>query len=199
MIKILSQYLPASTVNIIYSWIQNYKVHFIITPKRNSKKGDYTPLCKTSAYKHRISVNGSLNKWAFLITTIHEFAHLINWEKYGSSVMPHGKEWKQEYKKLMQMFFVNNIFPLDIYKALVKYMVNPKASTSSDLDLMRSLYKYNLDRAACLIDDLPIQSLFMYQGRKFKKIEQMQKKYRCMDVNKKDYYLFHPTAEVEVL
>lgn len=199
MIKILSQYLPASTVNTIYSWIQNYKVHFIITPKRNSKKGDYTPLCKTAAYKHRISVNGSLNKWAFLITTIHEFAHLINWEKRGASVMPHGKEWKQEYKSLMNTFFTNNIFPLDIHKALANYMVNPKASTGSDLDLMKSLYKYNADTAACLIDDLPSQALFMYQGRRFKKIEQMQKKYRCMDVSKKDYYLFHPTAEVEAI
>lgn len=199
MIQILAQYLPQSATNIIYSWIKSYKVHFVITPKRNSKKGDYMPLVKLSAYKHRISINGSLNKWAFLITTIHEFALLVNWEKRAWSVRPHGREWKQEYKVLMQLFFNNNIFPTDIYEALSKYMVNPKASTSSDLDLMKALYKYNTDKAACLIDDLPIKSLFVYQGRKFKKVQKCAKNYRCLDVGQQEYYLFHPSAEVEAI
>ncbi len=32
---------------------------------------------------HRISVNGNLNKYSFLITLLHELAHLFTYERFG--------------------------------------------------------------------------------------------------------------------
>jgi SprT protein len=47
-------------------------------PARSSKLGDYRP--PQRGLPHRISVNHNLNQHEFLITLIHEMAHLLCWE-----------------------------------------------------------------------------------------------------------------------
>ena len=49
----------------------------------------------------KITVNGDLNPYSFLITTIHEFAHLVTFEEYQGRVKPHGKEWQLTYSKML--------------------------------------------------------------------------------------------------
>ena len=44
---------------------------------------------------HRISVNGNLNKYSFLITLIHELAHLLTFTQYKNRVDPHGRNGRE--------------------------------------------------------------------------------------------------------
>ena len=97
--KSLKRYLPASTENLIARWIVRNEVHFKVTQPRNSKFGDYRHPYRGEG--HMITINGNLNPWAFLITTIHEFAHLLAWIKFRDKISPHGKEWKEQYKILL--------------------------------------------------------------------------------------------------
>ncbi len=192
---ILSKYIPENAVEIIYSWIMQYKFHLQISRSRTTKLGDYRPPVRM--HTHKISINYNLNKYAFLITLVHEIAHLIVWEKYKKSVKPHGKEWKTEFKYLMINFFDDKIFPKDISNALSVYLENAFASSVSDLDLTRILNNYDNKSDFILLEELPQNTVFkIHNGRIFKKQGKLRKRYRCLCLENKKEYLFNPLAQV---
>ena len=98
----LQQYLPAGTAGPVTAYLRQYKVHLAVARERKSILGDYRH--RTHQANHRISVNGNLNSFAFLITLLHELAHLLTFEQYGNRVQAHGKEWKIIYGQLLQQF-----------------------------------------------------------------------------------------------
>ena len=114
---------------------------------------------------HRISINGNLNKYAFLITLLHELAHLFTFELYGNKVYAHGKEWKNEYSKILARFLLKKIFPPDIEKTLLLSIQNPAASSCGDEKLLRVLHRYDTNReGVLLVESLPMNSLFKIKG-----------------------------------
>ena len=56
-------------------------------------------------------MNGTLNNYSFLITLIHELAHLLTFTQYKNRVEPHGREWKRIYGTMMKDFLTPDIFP----------------------------------------------------------------------------------------
>ena len=84
----LSPYLPAGTEGYVAQFILTYHIEFKIAKKRKTKLGDYRQPYRGSS--HRISVNGDLNPYSFLITTLHEIAHLLTFVRFGNRVQPHG-------------------------------------------------------------------------------------------------------------
>ena len=46
----------------------------------------------------------NLNPYRFLMTLVHEVAHLVAFQKYGRAIKPHGKEWKFTFQTLMLPF-----------------------------------------------------------------------------------------------
>ncbi len=192
---LLSKYLPVESIALIADWITDYNVHLKISRSRTTKLGDYH--YPTEKYGHRISINHDLNKYAFLITLVHEIAHLINWEKYKNKVKPHGEEWKNEYQSLMKNFTGSNIFPPDILGAIYNHMANPFASSCTDIGLMRILRKYDGIKTSSHLEDIPQTAVFKTKnGRTFYKGEKLRKRYKCKDLNNHRIYLFSPLAEV---
>jgi len=110
----LQKYLPADTSPAVTEFLHSYKVHLTITRHRQSILGDYRH--RTMAHNHRISVNGSLNPFAFLITLLHELAHLLTFEQYGNKVYAHGTEWKKVYGGLLHQFVQHKVFLLILKK-----------------------------------------------------------------------------------
>ncbi len=195
----LSKYMPASAAPIISRWINDSGCLFRISRSRTSKFGDYRP--PYGSQGHRISVNHNLNPYAFLITTVHEFAHLKTWNAYKNKVKPHGPEWKSSFRELMRPFIQSGLFPEDIQQAIVRYLDNPAASSCTDLQLYRSLKKYDTtDGQAQSVEQLPDNTLFaLKNGRIFQKKEKIRKRYRCIEVKTQRVYLFSPIAEVMVI
>ena len=197
---VLINYIPPQAVDIIAEWILQFDFDLRITKERATKLGDYR-----NAYdgdRHKISVNHSLNHYAFLITLVHEIAHLVTYEKFKHRVKPHGAEWKNEFKKLMQFFFFENLFPADIHNALIKYMNNPAASSCSDTHLQRVLKAYDnpAENDLVLLESLPMHSQFSYnEDRIFIKGEQLRKRIKCKEIGTKREYLFSPLTEVKLL
>ena len=103
--EILLNYIPEPSVDTMAEWILHFNFNLKITENRASKLGDYrAPIHKS---RHLITINHNLNKFAFLITLVHEIAHLTTFEKFKNAhvrIMPHGAEWKTEYKNLMRYF-----------------------------------------------------------------------------------------------
>ncbi len=195
----LQSYLPEGSFDEVLYYLQHYKVHLTITKSRQSILGDYRHAHADKT--HRISVNGNLNKYAFLITLLHELAHLFAYEQFGHRVMAHGKEWKNEFSKILAKFLLKKIFPADIEKALLQTLQNPAASSCGDEKLLRVLHNYDEKKQGIhLIEQLTEGSLFKIKGNRiFKKGEQVRKRYKCVEIKTGKMYLFSPVYEVEFI
>ena len=155
----LKDYLPENTLEDIIYFMETYHIHLILRKDRKSILGDYRPA--HAGKPHTISLNISLNKYHFLITFIHELAHLVNYLNHQRKVLPHGKEWKQVFALLLKRFTDKSVFPDDIHQAITKSMKNLSASTCSDPALFRVLKKYDDQKIFDLIRNIlkPISDL----------------------------------------
>ncbi|HVI45647.1 MAG TPA: SprT-like domain-containing protein [Chitinophaga sp.] len=195
----LASYLPDGTFGQVMDFLTIYKVHLTITRERQSILGDYRhPDGRGKG--HRISINGSLNKYAFLLTLLHEIAHLTTFNKYGNRVAAHGKEWKQEYSFILRDFVGKDLLPHDVETAVRQGMNNPAASSCADEHLMRVLRNYDKKKEThFLVEQLQLDQLFKTKdGRIFRKGEKIRKRYRCEEVASRRIYLFSPVYEVEL-
>lgn len=190
---ILCKYLPDSAVESIEKMILANNVQINITKARRTKLGDFRPPQKGVTY-HRISINYNLNKYDFLITLLHEFAHLFVWNQFKNKVEPHGKEWNQKYLELLKEFNTSQNFPDDISLIFNKLEKYPQLGKT---ELVRVLRKYDENQDYHLIEEIPFKVNFnTFDGRSFQKIEKLKKRFKCICLNDKRNYLFHPLTRV---
>ncbi|MCQ0112587.1 SprT-like family protein [Zhouia amylolytica] len=197
MFDVLKKYVPDNAAQPCFELIKQNEVHLKVVNERVTRHGDYRRL---SNGMHQITVNASLNKYRFLITLIHEIAHLIAFQKYGRYIKPHGNEWKYTFQQLMLPFIRPEIFPSVLLPVLANHFRNPKASSDTDAKLSLALKQFDEGPDKTFIFELPYGSLFrIYNGKIFKKGNRKIKRYECLEVNSGKVYLFQPNAEVEEL
>jgi SprT protein len=196
--EVLAKYIPEEAVPICTDWIVGLNIHLRITKERASKYGDYRPARDKNG--HIITVNHNLNRYSFLITFIHEVAHLVCEKKYSRFAAPHGREWKREYSILLKFFLSKRIFPTDIEVALEAYSRDPAASSCSDENLLRVLKAYNVNKSHTVIflEQLPYGSVFRLNSRKkvFVKGPMMRKRFQCFEQPSGIEYRVNALAEV---
>ncbi|MBL7734796.1 MAG: SprT-like domain-containing protein [Chitinophagaceae bacterium] len=198
-LEAIKKYIPAPAAQPVLDYLQHYKVHLTVTRDRKSVLGDYR---HATLYKaHRISVNGSLNPYNFLITLIHELAHLVTFIQFRNKVLPHGAEWKRTYAELLRGFLNKEIFPDEILKALSLSLHDLPASSCSDDNLMRILRKYDRrESGLVMVEQLPEGRLFdVGKGKIFKKGKKLRKRFQCVEVETGKVYLFSPLYEVKIV
>ncbi len=195
----LSPYLPEGSFEPVTAYLTEFKVHLTITRERRSVLGDYRN--RLPGKNHRISVNGNLNKFSFLITLLHELGHLVAYEKFGNRIQAHGAEWKNEFGKILATFISKKIFPEDIKHELMKSLKNPAASSCAEDALLRILRKYDVHKPGVfLLEELPPQSMFRVKGgRTFTKGNKVRKRFLCKENLSGRLFLFSPVAEVELV
>ena len=195
----LQDYLPPGTYEPVLAYLQQFKVHLTVAKERKSILGDYRH--RTHETNHRISVNGNLNKYSFLITLLHELAHLLTFEQFGNKVMAHGQEWKMIYSRLLDQFLTHHTFPPDIERELLLSLRNPAATSCAEESLMRVLRKYDEgNNKHLLIEEIPLNTVFRTDdGRIFQKGKKLRKRFQCKEVETGRVYLFSPIYEVEIV
>ena len=186
--------MPGAAVPLILEWLTGSNVQLHITRSRTTKLGDYRS--PYGVKYHKISVNHDLNKYQFLLTLVHELAHLKTFEAFKNRVKPHGKEWKANFQDLMQPFLNEDVFPDDLLPVVRKYMANP-SSTTSNSALLEGMRKYDGPKDYFTLDELPMDSLFrIHNGVVFKKVEKLRKRYKCLRLDNKRIYLVSPLMKV---
>jgi len=195
----LNPYLPEGAFDDVVFYLTEYKVHLTVTRQRLTKLGDYRN--KHLNQNHRISVNGNLNKYSFLITLLHELGHLVAYEKYGNRIQAHGVEWKQEFSNILSRFISKKIFPADIEKELLKTLKNPAASSCAEAPLTRVLKKYDPHKPGIyLLEELPDESLFRFtNGHIYRKEKKIRTRFLCKDQATHKLFLFSRITEVELV
>ena len=190
----LKRFLPEDGLMQIVNLIAANRVKFKITHPRKTKYGDYKSQDENGF--HHITVNGNLNPFAFYLTALHEFAHLLAFAEYGKAIAPHGREWKMVFSQLLIQGNATQWFPDAIKKPLIRYIKNPKASSASNHDLFLALRMFD-KHGALYVKDMDKGERFLLSGRIFEKGDVIRKRIQCMEVSSGKLYLVNAIAEVK--
>ncbi|MBS1783032.1 MAG: SprT-like domain-containing protein [Bacteroidetes bacterium] len=196
-LHLLQRFIPEGSFTLIAPYFQTHIIHLTLTNERKSVLGDYRHPTKEYPY-HRISINVNLNPYSFLITLLHEIAHLMVFVHFKGKVAPHGKEWKTQFRHIMIPFIGQHFFPKDVEAALLAYLHNPAASTCTDPTLFKALYRYDERKAGYkLLSEMKHGQRFETEDkRNFEIIEHNRTRTRCRDLQNKRVYLFPSISEV---
>lgn len=192
--QILSKYLPPSVVDKILLILTENKAILRISKTRASKLGDYRP--PANGQPHRISVNHDLNPYEFLITLIHEIAHMKCWQQYGKKAKPHGQEWNMLFKKLLNDFNKPGLFPENISEA-INFYTRPDTTLQQGQDALKNALKsFEPDTDQLTVEGIPNGETFVYRNQVFEKIEKARKRIKCRRLKDNRLYAFDPLVGV---
>lgn len=193
----IKDYIPNAAIVPVEKLLTEDGLVVKIKNERKTRHGDYRQLPNG---KHQITINANLNPYRFLVTLIHEIAHLEAYKRFGKFIKPHGKEWKQTFQYLMLPFLNPEVFPNSLLPLLAKHFKNPKASSDTDTELALALKLFDAPNDKTYIFEVPLGVTFrLYNGRIFKKGAKRRKRYECIEVQTGKLYLFNPNAEVECI
>lgn len=191
---LIKDYFPETVIDFVAKQIISYNLRLIISRKRLSRLGVFRP--SKISKRHVISVNGDLDKNLFFLVYLHELAHLIVWNNYNRRVAPHGKEWKEEFRKII----INSLNLNHFDEETKLYVINCLKKPNFHRAITREMYesdKENLQSDLMRLKNIPENSTFtLSNGRTFKIINKIRTRYRCLDIKNGKYYLVSSQAEV---
>ena len=195
--EVFRRFVPEAAVAYCNKLYQKLNFEFKVKKARSTKFGDYR--IHFDSGKQTITINNDLNPYAFLVTYLHEVAHLIAFNQYGRTIQPHGKEWKQCFRDVSKPMLLESIFPPPVLNALVKYLKNPKASSCSDPALYQVLRQFDSQETKLLLQDIPVGQLFVFNGKQFIKLEKKRTRSVCKEVKTKRKYSISELADVQLI
>ena len=196
--QLLSKKIPKSAVNYAVELWEKEPFSFKATASRKTKLGDFR--YRRDRKIQTITINADLNPYQFLLTYIHEVAHLHAFVRFGITIAPHGPEWKSTFQQLLIPLLSTDFFPIDILIPLRKHMKNPKASSARDLFLMKEMSKYDeksINSEIIFLSDVKPGNRFLLSGREFEKGETRRTRVLCQEVNSGKKYLIAQLAKVK--
>ena len=194
--QLYKDFIPTSSVSYVEDLLKRYQIEIKIKSERRTRHGDFRVLSNGNCL---ITVNSNLNKYRFLITLIHEITHLYVYKFFKNTVKPHGVEWKNQFRILISPVLNTDVFPKGLLPLLANYFKKPKASTDSDIKLVKELKSYDLCNDKNYIYELDFGTKFsIYNGKIFKLEEKLRKRYKCIEIETGKYYLFNANSEINL-
>ena len=191
----LSEYIPKAFVAYVHNLLCSTNVRFRIVAPRKTRLGDFRRAINVQGIP-QITINNNLNPYAFLITTLHEIAHLHTYLRYDPSVKPHGEEWKFEFQEVLRPLISDQSFP-DILKTCLKNTIeNTKAASYSDIPLSRALRQFDPSKKQVPLEEIETGGHFRLNKKSFKKGKLRRTRYLCSELRSGRSYLIHVLAEV---
>lgn len=189
-------HIPRAAREYCLSLFRDYPFTLLLKPERQSLLGNYRYIVSTDT--HVISVNKTLNPHAFLITYLHEVAHLLVKIRYNGRPLPHGKEWKKCFAELLKPVLSLDVFPTEILTPLIEYAKNPKASSMSDKRLAEVLHPDLWEEEGTKIVDIPDRAMFKFRKRIFLKLYMKRSRCLCKDTKSGKNYLISGSLKAEI-
>ncbi|HEY5690841.1 MAG TPA: hypothetical protein VIS49_05230 [Cyclobacteriaceae bacterium] len=194
--QIINEHVPAVASKYCMELWEEFRFDFKLRKSRITKVGDFTCFPGRNPI---ITVNHDIDPYLFLITYIHEVAHLKVHLKYGQRIESHGKEWKLAFQQLMEPVLTDDIFPGELLVGLKKHLRNPKASTFSDGKFTKLLRTYDArQQHVVLLSDLKEGSVFGYHGKWFKKGKLRRTRVECRELKTRITYLVPADAPISI-
>ena len=195
---LLRLHVPTPAVAYCIALQRIYGFDFWVSRPRRSKWGDYRYQKSVRGVCHTITVNGNLNPYAFLITYLHEVAHLRAFQQHGHKISPHGVAWKRCFTQLLVPVLSEAVFPPDVLRALRPYARNPRASSGADAPLTEALRQYNPPTNQVALRSLSAGTRFKFRERTYVKHQVRRTRALCEEVRNGKHYLILETTMVNL-
>ncbi|MEQ8629405.1 SprT-like domain-containing protein [Ekhidna sp.] len=195
--KVFEKFVPLNSVSYCVKLYEKLGFEFKIKKARQTKLGDYRYNPKSE--RHTITVNNDLNPFAFLVTYLHEVAHLMAFKQYGRRIQPHGKEWKNCFKQVASPMLNADVFHPNVLNALNQYFKNPRASSCSDPVLYQILKQFDEPNDKILLKDVQVGVSFLFNNKAFVKLEKKRTRAVCLEIETKKKYMISEVAEVKTM
>jgi len=169
----LARHLPAPAVAYGTHLWQELAFSLVISRPRRTKLGDFRALRHSAGTVYTITVNENLNPYAFLITYLHEVAHLLVHRQWflkprRRRILPHGPEWQQAFREVMEPVLNETVFPAPVLNPLRDYLQDPAAATGAHPALTQALRTYDaVPEGQCLLIDLPEGQNFRFLRKEY--------------------------------
>ncbi len=201
---VLSGRIPAESMDYVIDLLAVHPVHVLVSRPRRTRLGFYRSPGRGQVW-HHISVNEDLNPYAFLVTLLHEIAHLHVQLHVAPTrrrrVAPHGREWKCAFGQLLEPVVREHGLPSDVTAAIEGMLDNPRASSCADATLLEVLSRYDPDADSVQrLDDLPQGSLFrLTSGRVFRHKQRLRTWHLCEEVGTRKRFRVRGSSRVEIV
>lgn len=195
VLAILQTHVPTAALDYCLSLWKGTPFELKVSKSRQTKVGDFT---SRGTRRHpRITLNNDLSAYQFLLTYVHEVAHLHVYLRHGNRVDPHGEEWRTTFTELMIPMLWETVFPEEILHELRRHMINPMASSFSDPRLTQVMRKFDRDADKfVMLSEVPEGSIFTFQKRQFIKGKLRRTRVLCRELKSKRDYLVPADALV---
>jgi hypothetical protein len=195
LLAIFENHLPDNAIALCMDLWRQHPFKFTLKKKRESILGDYRYIPSLKA--HAITINDDLNKYAFLVTLLHEIAHQRTHILHGARVKPHGTEWKNEFKEILKPFMSARIFPISILIPLGHYLSNPKATSCTDIVLHKALRNFDPASKSIYLSEAAHGDTFRFNKRLFVKESTKRSRALCVEVKTGRRYFIPEAALIE--
>jgi hypothetical protein len=189
-------HFPPKVAEYCFQLWHDYPFEFIVSKSRHSKLGDYR---FSPAKGHQITVNRNLNSYAFLVTYLHEVAHLLTYLSYKNKVLPHGEEWKNSFRSVFDPILEEDLLPSELIKVLKSYLANPSATSTGHGPLVDVLKTYDTSNTSITLHALPENQIFLLKNLELIKGKLRRTRYFCREARTGKLYLVAKNAQVTPL
>lgn len=192
----LIKYLGEEAALFIDNQTKDIAFHLKVTKPRDTKFGDYFPPVNNN--RQRITINGDLDKYSFLITLLHELAHLYVQENLKQRHKPHGEEWKTTFSKLLILAINNNLFPKKVADLISNlYIKKRKFTHTSRIKILNAIYQELKLAPPLRLENIPIHGqALLPNGMKIIKINQIRTRCLCREITTNKLYYVNKLIEV---
>ncbi|MEK6547932.1 MAG: SprT-like domain-containing protein [Bacteroidota bacterium] len=189
-------HFPPKVAEYCFNLWDEHQFDFIISKKRDTKLGDFR-FAPNKGFQ--ITVNHNLNPYAFLVTYLHEVAHLVTYQRFKNKVNPHGQEWKNAFFELFNPLLDSELLPKELVLVLKAYLKNPVASSNGYTPLVEVLKQFDVhtDEAVILLFNLAEGTKFRLKNLLLEKGKLRRTRYICQEVHTGKLYLVAKNAQVQ--
>jgi hypothetical protein len=195
LLEQLTKRLPENKAIAILEYLKQNNCQLRIVKVRKTKKGDF----RTNGTNHRISINDEGNQFRFLLTLVHEVAHLKTFIEFGRNAKPHGNAWKANMRLLFNLWELEEEFSEcpTLLEAILSEKNNPKACSGVDYALEKALMSFDLEQFN-LLQDIELNEVFMFNNKRFRKLKNRRTRALCLNLHNGKQYTLSLAAGVEL-
>ena len=198
----IAERLPPVACGYVAELLGRHPVELRVVPRRATKLGDHRPPSPAVPW-HRITINDDLNRYAFLVTLLHELAHLTTHVEHRGRrrLRPHGREWQGQFSRIIEPVVSKKLVPGELIDVLRAVVARPRAATCSDRRLLLALSRYDtVNQELMRVEQLQLGDLFQLEtGRRFIRGARLRSRYRCIEAVTGVEYRVHGLAQVTLV
>ena len=205
LLALLAQKVPAYGLPVVSRVVRAYDFAFRFAQSRRSKLGDFT---RTAQGLVTLTVNMDLGSELFLVTFLHEVAHLEATLNQPRRSQPHGRRWQTCFGNLLKELCLHaeGQMAVPLRDALLAHSIAPSATLHADSRLASLLLPPAgtpdspiAPDGCAFVEALVTHTAFWYRGRSFLLSGKLSKRHYATEMRSGRLYSFSAQCRVKVL